>query len=271
MKLEWPFQAVEDASPAQWVIEGLDSAPTVASVVPWGFDAYVRICHPAWRMEMRDGGVERRTVRWSEVAAETDRTAHRRMEWRWICGKPPIDDPILLELAKRGKVVFEEPTEGTLPVSVGVPVLRVLERHTSHPDRCWFALWSGYGLCHELAASVVGDAVREWLLFRGPLTALTRSFNDTWPHRSANMVWPCQRNWLMATEIDFNSTYIGGSFELIQELVGDSSLEAHLVYPGDSVSIYADTVNPHDVPLDTVCVLDESIFERYWPKGGSII
>lgn len=32
-----------------------------------------------------------------------------------------------------------------------------------------------------------------------------------WPHQSANLAWPSDHAWCIATEIDFNTTYIGGS------------------------------------------------------------
>ena len=63
-----------------------------------------------------------------------------------------------------------------------------------------------------------------------------------------------------------NSTYVGGSAELIQELAGESSLEAYRVCPEDDITVGADTVNPGGIGVDTVCVLDEATVERYWPS-----
>lgn len=41
-----------DLSPARWLVEGFDEIGTdVNSVVPSGFDAYLRLFHPASRFE----------------------------------------------------------------------------------------------------------------------------------------------------------------------------------------------------------------------------
>ena len=49
---------------------------------------------------------------------------------------------------------------------------------------------------------------------------------------SPNLVWPADRAWFLASEIDFDSTLVGGSSELIETILGDSKLDAWLVGPG---------------------------------------
>jgi hypothetical protein len=50
----------------------------VADIAPYGFDAYVRACHPAEKDDRR--------YLWEEVAQETGRTAHALMQWHAIVG-----------------------------------------------------------------------------------------------------------------------------------------------------------------------------------------
>jgi len=93
----------DDVSPAAWIGTRLTGAiGTVTGTVPAGFDAYVRICHPAW-----DG--DGHWASWSRVAEATGRRAHALMQWHAVVGSPdhdnmegslwPGDDP------ERGNVV----------------------------------------------------------------------------------------------------------------------------------------------------------------------
>jgi hypothetical protein len=44
--------------------------------------------------------------------------------------------------------------------------------------------------------------------------------------QSANLWWPEDRSWCVATEIDFTWTYVGGDTAVVQELVEDRTIEA---------------------------------------------
>lgn len=48
-----------------------------------------------------------------------------------------------------------EPAEGDLDDTALLPLLGVLERHTSTPQDCFFALWDGYGDVHGGSAVFV--------------------------------------------------------------------------------------------------------------------
>ncbi|MFQ5555223.1 MAG: hypothetical protein ACE5GC_07640 [Acidimicrobiia bacterium] len=64
----------QDLSPADWLVERLhDFAVDVGSVVPEGYEAFLRLFHPAGK---RTGDTEV-PVRWAEVAAATGTTMHR--------------------------------------------------------------------------------------------------------------------------------------------------------------------------------------------------
>jgi len=58
-----------------------------------------------------------------------------------------------------------------------------------------------------------------------------------------NLIWPADRSWLVASEVDFDSTLVGGSAELIQAIVDSPKLEAWKVEPTDSLAAEADRVN----------------------------
>jgi len=61
--------------------------------------------------------------------------------------------------------------------------------------------------------------------------------------QSPNLLWPVDRSWCVATEIDFDSTLVGGSAELIAAVLANPDLEAFPVRPDDSLQADADTVN----------------------------
>ena len=49
--------------------------------------------------------------------------------------------------------------------------------------------------------------------------------------RQENIFWPDDHAWCVATEIDLDSTFIGGSADLIHALLGDARLEAWPAQP----------------------------------------
>lgn len=66
---------------------------------------------------------------------------------------------------------------------------------------------------------------------------------DWWIPQSPNIFWPTDRAWCVASEIDFDSTLVGGSQALIEDLVNSSRLEALMIQPGDALHDHADQVN----------------------------
>jgi hypothetical protein len=57
------------------------------------------------------------------------------------------------------------------------------------------------------------------------------------------LIWPSDRAWFAATEIDFDSTLVGGSRELIDSLLAAATLDSWLVGPDDSLAADADRIN----------------------------
>jgi hypothetical protein len=64
---------------------------------------------------------------------------------------------------------------------------------------------------------------RDYLLFHGPLSAASRighQVTDSWfLPQSPSLLWAADESWLLATEIDFDSTLIGGSRPLIDAVL----------------------------------------------------
>lgn len=61
--------------------------------------------------------------------------------------------------------------------------------------------------------------------------------------QSPNIVWPEDRSWVWVTEVDYDSTIVGGSPELVAALVADPRLEDFEISEGTSLTYDSDEVN----------------------------
>ena len=139
-----------------------------------------------------------------------------------------------------------EPEEGSLPQELVPALASVLSRHTGTPEQCWFAIWDGYGCLAfaDDAAPAFEIPNRRLLLFTGSLTAVRTSFcADSW-WQSPSLWWPDDRGWCVETEVDFMSTYGGGTQQCIAELIARDDLEAVAVEPSDGIAWAGDLLNP---------------------------
>jgi hypothetical protein len=237
----------------------------VASIVPDGFPAYVRILHPAY-----DAGGE--LLSWAKVAATCGRTMHRLAQFHAI--SPPKS-----AVAEAGA---SSPEAGNLEPSLLTDLCAVLRRHTETSETCCFCLWNGYGwlddkqhsivvftktdessrssssklpvdfLSAALRAAVLSEArvrlpARDYLLLEGPLEA-AMDFGSTpaaewFIPQSPNLFWPSDHAWCVASEIDLYCTLVAGSNELAEELLTHPRLEVWRVFADDPVHCDSDEVN----------------------------
>ena len=248
----------DDVSPAAWIAPRLGGDfGAVTRTVPGGYEAYARICHP---VADRDGS----PVNWSEVAVATGAQAHRLMQWHALVGSS--DPHNFVGSLWHGS----DPRRGSLELDALVALLALLSAQAAVVSVCCFCLWEGYGWV-ERPATVVsstlagvdsGEAApsapafsaeelsrprvelpnRRYLLLAGPLSAATQIGG---PHRrqSPNLFWPADRVWCVATELDFDSTLVGGTAELINAILESPALDAWPVQAEDSLAADADRIN----------------------------
>lgn len=152
-----------------------------------------------------------------------------------------------------------EEFEGHLDEELLQPLLSSLARHTMTPLDCYFGLWDGFGDLHGgpavgalpptdveaafprevLEGPRVTIPAREYLLFRGPLNqagqwgAANLAPGHPRPINSPNLIWPADRAWFVATEIDQPWTGVGGSAGLIQDLLDQEALDVEQVEPSE--------------------------------------
>ncbi|MEA3218698.1 MAG: hypothetical protein QOJ19_4854, partial [Acidimicrobiia bacterium] len=82
-----------------------------------------------------------------------------------------------------------------------------------------------------------------YFLARGSIDEVLPSTLDEPWDQSPNLWWPDDRAWIVATEVDFAWTYVGGSSELIEELLNEARLEALPALLTDKPFFYSDVLN----------------------------
>lgn len=227
------LQYVTDITAAAWIKARLHPFATdVGSVIPDGFEGYARVFHPAYR----DGSD--RPVTWREIAEANGRTVHRAMQFGNIAGTWSRRSP-------RPDLWTEAPLPGRLPRELAGALVSVLRPRTATPDRCWFAVWEGWGgvapsldqkleLPHRgyfLATGTVDDALRT-------VTRLEASY------QSASLWWPDDHSWFVSTEVDLAYTYIGGTRACVDAVIAHPAIEALRAQLTDGITYDSDAVNP---------------------------
>lgn len=214
-------QPSDDLSAADWVITRLfPDSGDVGMLLPPGFDAYARLLHPV----ITDAGDHRRLIRWRDIAPDLV-PFDRRVQFPSVAAHSSPRPP-------------HPPFEGNMAEEDLDVLLGILVRNTATPRVCWFCVWDGYGDVEWRESDggallsvgeggyprVGGSQEREYWLFTGPLEA-ARTLQ--YP---PGLWWPEDHAWCVATDIDRDSTYIGGSRELIAQLLASPELE---VLPAD--------------------------------------
>jgi hypothetical protein len=264
-----PPEYVDDLTPAKWIAECLHPfAQDAGAIIPPGFDAYARIFHPATR---RIGNAVL-PVTWREIADANLRVHHPEMQFGALVTR--VGTPASLYDRDPQPGLFDSwPKIGSLPLELARDLVDVLGEHTAARERCWFAAWEGWGDFSNGSAALAtlggspGDSWRTlppgthrakprerptftlphrgYYLARGPLAAaLETVYGVTWAYQSASIWWPDDRAWCVATEVDFDWTYVGGSAECIAAVLANPKLEVLPARLSDGVTYDSDRLNP---------------------------
>lgn len=175
--------------------------------------------------------------------------------------------------------VLDDPDEGSFPQVLADALAEVLGGHASGGP-VWCGVWAGFG--YSQGRHVLAGRDREWCLFTGHTDMIAKSYRDlgkTAPfifasapltsqmesvvraqtaemmaaserddalefRQSPNLIWPDDRSWCVATDIDQDTTYVGGSSRLVDDLVRCDSLEVHEVRADDGITEDSDRINP---------------------------
>ncbi|MDO3140585.1 hypothetical protein [Mycobacteroides abscessus] len=250
------------AAPAQWLIDRVDlwdhqHWPT--GMVGAGFGAYARLLHP---LDDHPG-----PLTWATVARANSRILHPSVWWEKIKSS-----------ASSGRGRPGDPMRGDLNGWALKALCAILARHTTTAQACCFAVWEGWGWLHDhdspastITAYYAPDGVipdiqppqpapaqwrlatsgptfslpgRRYHLFKGHIDAAVRIGHwvneDFFIPQSPSFFWPADHTWCVATEVDYDSTIIGGTRELIDQLRTSEMIEV-LQIPPDAP--YEDRLN----------------------------
>lgn len=221
----------------------------VTGLVGPRFEAYARLLHP---LADYPG-----FSTWEEVARANGRTMHPSVRWERI--RPPT--------ASNGRSQPGDPIWGQLNAWALDELCAILMRHTTTPQVCYFAVWSGsrvwqqghMQISYYAPNGALPDDVQpprpapsEWQLdSSGPTFSLAHRIdyhlfeghvgeaarfglwvNESWFYsQSPQLFWPADHSWCVATELGEDSTIIGGSRELVDELCASATLEALSIPP----------------------------------------
>ncbi len=123
-----------------------------------------------------------------------------------------------------------EASTGELDELTASALVEVMGTATTTPDDVVVAVWEGWGdvpVQRFPGAARLDTQARGHFLLRGPLTGVLASVSASGLDRpTAGLWWPADRTWFVATEIDFEWTFVAGEPSLIERLVGDPRLEA---------------------------------------------
>ena len=230
-----------------WLVERMDGASNVGGVAGYGFEAYARIFHPRLLYQLSRRG---RSVpldedwskrRWADVASEQGRVMHPLVQWGRLLGnQEPAGDG-------SSSIGWLDP----LVLAALVPLLRT---GTTTPDDVLAGFWEG-GSGQKLVSACTltsGDGL-DYVLATTTLNELTEldwgfSLKLRWRagamwNSSMQLLWPEDHAWVLASQIDFDSTVVAGSRPLVDGILTDGRFEAFEVGPDDDLSWDGDVIN----------------------------
>ncbi|PPF29465.1 hypothetical protein C5D07_01780 [Rathayibacter tritici] len=260
-----PLRAEQDVARAGWVLDALGTLGCFDGIVPPRFEAAVRILHPSGRDPC---------VRSREVAEREGTDLHPLAQWNPLvgehlgeCSAPrlgllPLDELTLIAEALAAHTATPGDCLAVLWARFGTLTggsATVLSRSGGSD---WLPEWrsdtrpTGWEHPEIAAAGTVGPPGRD-----GPLLPLdVWALEDTgWARvsgfadasglstRTPLALWPEDRAWYLASEVDVDSTLVGGSRALLDDLLLLSRtgriealllpLEVDLTSTGDGVNL----------------------------------
>ena len=151
----------------------------------------------------------------------------------WVLfSETPVTIGIVIPKGFESYLLIQHAHEGDITGNLGSESLTkltaVLSKFTSTPEDCYHALWEGFGWTppYSLPEGII-DAPRYtlpnrgYLLMRGPIEESNKLgwYSGESLHRqSPNILWPTDRQWILASGIDFNVTLLAGSEQLISAI-----------------------------------------------------
>jgi hypothetical protein len=269
-------RALTEVSAADWVVERVgEFGSRVRGLLPSGFESYVRVLHPAWPTSA-GAPDDREPLPWEAVAAITGARMHACVQFDALVGAdrgeardfepavgelPPTLVSALCEVLGKHTATPERcwfclwdgygwiagSSSAAVLITTGAAPGRAVDTPPAFPAEI-------------MSGPRVSLPGRDYILFEGPLAAAKELgwrrgelLSDAYPEldfdpadfepQSPNLFWPHDHSWCVATEIDLDSTYVGGPQGLVDALVDDPRFEAWPAQLDDRVDAGGDEIN----------------------------
>lgn len=210
-----PLRPEPDGEQAAWWLDQLEpwgeQGTLVSSLVPSTLPAVCQVLHP-----------------WSDPDDEpiSWRAAARQLGFRSVTDLDRTREMYSIPAAEAAGL---SASPGQLDTFTAGALVEVLASATTTPDDVFVAVWQGWGNAPAQrfpGAAHLETQGRGHFLLRGPLTGALSSVAVAGPEQpAAGLWWPADRTWFVATEIEFEWTFVAGSSKLIESLRTDDRLE----------------------------------------------
>jgi hypothetical protein len=117
-------------------------------------------------------------------------------------------------------------------------IVDVLSRHTSTPEDAYFGLWDGWGTRIPGFKPMMRIPNRDYYLFRGPLTDLGRWGTEEENPPVPAFVWPADRAWCLAKDVDQHWVGVGAGEPALHELLTHPKLDVVKADPAEQQPFY---------------------------------
>lgn len=238
---------VEDAAELEWLLAQFTGTHRQLTMhVPDGYPAHCRVLH---RPDPQ-GGTDRPPLRWADIAARTGAVIHPAVQWHRLIGSATTDND---GGTVSGDLYAEwngyAPSIGQIDATQFLILADILSHHTSTGNDVFFGFWEGNGRINTNDGSFFPGinparfrlGGRQQIVVRGDIAAVVGTQRVPWP--APNAMWPADRSWYLATEVDFDSTILAGDERLIAELLAHPELEALQASVDLDLTCFGDTIN----------------------------
>jgi hypothetical protein len=190
----------------------------VTSVVPPGYERYVRILNP---VEFGNGSV----MLWSDIVERNGLEPSPWMQW----------DELKAHLGTALSPDNAEPAMGDPHPSLATALIRKLQ---VNEGRYYFASWIGYAEANSEATIVFSPSRREMALYSGVLIDGTGS--AVVPVTDAGRVpmywWPKDLRWCVGQDLYARSLIVGCDLATAGGILAASDLDSYLIRESDMVT-----------------------------------
>lgn len=214
-------ELVVDTSIAQWAHDRQSGDPRrVDFQVPSGFERYCRILN---RVDPQG-----KELPWSHFSRSAGVPMHPGIQWH------EIERECTESIGSR-------PEEGTMDQVSFSSFLQVVRNWSESDIGLIAGFWVGkYKFAMSgIALSTIRLGLQQQVLFRVNIGSLMQAVNGG-RSEFPGILYPDDESWYMSTNTDYNSTLVGGSFEFVQALLTERSIETLEVSPGLDLTYSAD-------------------------------